>query len=152
MRRHISTSNFGPAHQYVCPNELTSFQPTIGIYRLYAFSSTLFEVLPISENSQHYTLFTENTTCLCWLLTSWKRNKPQPPRWNHQVNTKKTHNQRQNGWKLIKLKIKTDLAAHTQSHIISWETWTSDFSKGQLSFTYHWLLHSQTWTSSSHIH
>ena len=144
MRRHISTSKSGPALPYVYPDELTSFQPTIDIYRLKAFASTLFEFLPISENSQHYTLFTENTTCLCSLLTRWKRNQPQPPRWNHQVNTNQKHNQWQNGRKLIELKIKTDLVAHTQSHVVSGETSTFDFSKGQLSFTNLWLPLSQT--------
>ena len=146
MRRHLSTSNTAPTLSYVYPDELTSLQRTIGIHRLNAFASTLSEVLPISENSQHYTLFTENTTCLCSLLTAWARNQPQPPRRNHEMNTKKTHNHWQNGWKLIELKIKTDLAAHTHSRVVSWETSTSDLSIVQLSFTYHWLPHSQTWT------
>ena len=93
MRRHLSTSNTAPTLSYVYPDELTSLQRTIGIHRLNAFASTLSEVLPISENSQHYTLFPEISTCLCSLLTAWKRNQPQPRRWNHEVNTNKTQSQ-----------------------------------------------------------
>ena len=105
------------------------------------------------SDTLHYTLFTENTPGICLLLTNWERNQPQPPRRNHKVNTNKTQNQWQNGWKLIELKKKTDLAAaHTQSQVVSWETSTSHFSKSQASWTYHWFPHSQSWTSYSNTH
>ena len=153
IRRHISTVESAPNFSNSLSRWPSQFSDNISYISFVRLHFHCFQVLPISADTLHYTLFTENTTCVCIILTAWERYQPQPPRRNHKVNTNKTQNQWPNGWKLKELIKKTDLAApHTLSLVVSWETSTSHFSKSQDSFTYHWFPHSQSWTSYSNTH
>ena len=79
IRRHISTGESAPNFSISLSQWPCQFLDKISHISFLRLRFHCFQVLPISADTQHYTLYTEKTTCLCKILTYWKRNQPQPP-------------------------------------------------------------------------